>query len=88
MSRARNTQIAEAESRGARLSEDLAAVGATLAGIEERLIEGSRRVAEADGRLDRELDRVKTEVAAAIMELRNDVAAAIVDIRASVDREL
>jgi hypothetical protein len=71
-----------------RLSRDLAAVGELLAGIEDRVVEASRRVGEADGRLERELDRVHSDVDIAIQSLRDDVAAAIADIRATVHREL
>jgi BMFP domain-containing protein YqiC len=71
-----------------RLSRDLAAVGELLAGIEDRLVEASRRVGEADGRLERELDRVHSDVGLAIQTLRDDVAAAIADVRQTVNREL
>lgn len=67
---------------------DLAAIGDLLTGIEDRLVDASRRVAEADGRLERELDRVMSDVTAAIQELRGDVAAAIADVRRTVDGEV
>lgn len=84
----RSTRAAPDAARIDRLFEDLAAVGVLLTGIEDRLVDASRRVAEADGRLDRELDGVMSRVSAAIKELRDDVAAAVADVRASVDREL
>ncbi len=70
------------------LTAELAALVDALDGIEDRLVNGARRVAEADGRLDREIDRLEHDVASAIQTLRDDVAAAVGDVKATVDRRL
>ena len=81
-----DSSLAEGVSAG--WKAQLIALGRVLEGIENRLIEASQRVAEADGRLDREVDRLDNEVMTAIQDLRNDVAATMLDIRGWVERQL
>ena len=77
-----------AEEIASRLSQELTALGAALEGIERRLVDGSRRVAETDGRLERELDLMRDELGSALSTLRDDVAAAIAEIRGTVELRL
>lgn len=71
-----------------RIAHDLDALTRVLSGIEERLAKGGARVAEADGRLRRELDGLRSEVDIVILSLRDDVAAALAHHDTVVERRL
>src|SRR5688500_266532 len=75
------------EEIASRLTQELSALGAALERIERRRVAGSLRVAEADGRVERELDLMRDELRSALQNLRDDVAATITEIRDSARLE-
>jgi hypothetical protein len=73
---------------GGEPAADLAAIGALLEGIDDRIQLASRRVAEADGRLDRELSLLREDLAQAVQSLRDDFAAATAAMLAEISERL